>query len=143
AGLVHLMDALVAQVAVAVVPGPVPVVVQVLAQERLERGRAAPQVVIDRLGHRLLAVDLADAGAELVAQAAGQLDLSQLAGVQVRDGLAHALAGAALGAGLADAVVLAGDLDDAPALGDVVAYRLLDVDVLAVLHGPDGGQGVP
>src|SRR5262249_24040158 len=33
--------------------------------------------------------------------------------------------------------------DDAPALGDVVADRLLDVDVLAVLHGPDGREGVP
>ena len=50
---------------------------------------------------------------------------------------------AALRAGLADPVVLAGRLDDAPAFADVVADRLFDVDVLAGLHGPDGGQGVP
>src|SRR5439155_3640912 len=49
AGDVHLVDALVAQVAVAVVPGPVPVVVQVdAAQGGLHGGRAAPQVVVDR-----------------------------------------------------------------------------------------------
>src|SRR5207248_6277536 len=50
---------------------------------------------------------------------------------------------AALRAGLADAVVLAGRLDNAPALADVVADGLFDVDVLAGLHGPDRGQRVP
>src|SRR5215468_4761937 len=37
AGDVHLVDALVAQVAVAVVPDPVPIVVQVLAHQRAVR----------------------------------------------------------------------------------------------------------
>src|SRR5262249_28517324 len=143
ARLVHLVDALVAQVAIAVVPDPVPVVVQLLAHQRLLRRRAAPQVVVDRLRERLLLVYLADRRPELVAQAAGEVDLAELAGVQEVDRLAHAGRAAALGAGLADLVVLAGRLDDAPALADVVADRLLDVDVLAVLDGPDGGQRVP
>jgi len=34
-------------------------------------------------------------------------------------------------------------LHHAPALDDIVRDRLLDVDVLAVLTGPDGGQRVP
>ena len=42
-----------------------------------------------------------------------------------------------------DPVVLAGGLDHPPAFADVVADRLLDVDVLARLAGPDRGQGVP
>ena len=40
-------------------------------------------------------------------------------------------------------LVPAGDFDHAPAFADVVADRLFDIDVLAGLHGPDGGQGVP
>src|SRR5205823_3263728 len=40
------------------------------------------------------------------------------------------------------ALVMPRRLDHAPAL-DVVRDRLLDVDVLARLAGPDGGQGVP
>ena len=34
-------------------------------------------------------------------------------------------------------------LHDPPALADIVADRLLDIDVLARLHGPDCGQGMP
>src|SRR5262249_8318846 len=142
-GLVHLMDALVAEVAVAVFPLPVPVVVQVLAHQRPVRRRAAPQVVVDAGRDRLRAAHLADRAARLVAQAAGQLHLADLARVHVLDRLAQPPAGAALRARLADLVQLAGHFDNAPTLADVVADRLLDVDVLAGLHGPDGGQRVP
>src|SRR5262249_21949335 len=140
---VHLVDALVAQVAVAVVPGPVPVVVQVLALERILRGGTAPQIVIDALGNRLLAVDLADRAARLVAEAAGDADLAELAGTDVFHRLPHAGHRAALRAGLANLFVLAGRLDDPPAFADVMADRLFHVDVLAGLQGPDGRQGVP
>ena len=44
---------------------------------------------------------------------------------------------------LHDAVVFAGGLDGDAAFVDVVAARLLDVDVLAGLAGPDGHQRVP
>ena len=56
---------------------------------------------------------------------------------------AQSLPRAALRAVLDDAVVLAGGLDGDAALVDVVAARLLDVDVLAGLAGPDGHQRVP
>src|SRR5262249_13003728 len=140
AGLVHLVDALVAQVAVAVIPLPVPVVVEALAHQRLHRRRPAPQVVVDRGRDRLFAGHLADAAARLVAEAARHLDLAELAGVQKLHRLAQAGAAAALRAGLADTVVPAGRLDDPPALADVVADWLLDVDVFAVLQRPDGGE---
>src|SRR5207248_7879713 len=55
----------------------------------------------------------------------------------------HAAGAALLGAVLDDPAVAAGGLDGDPALVDVVAARLLDVDVLAGLAGPDGHQGVP
>src|SRR5262249_38870038 len=143
AGLVHLVDALVAQVAVAGVPDPVPVVVQPLAHQRLLGGGTAPQVIVHGGGRLLRALDLADGAAQLVADAAGHADLAALAGVEEGNGLAHAGHAAALGAGLADAFVLAGALDDAPALADVVGDGLFDVDALARLQGPDGGQRVP
>ena len=52
-------------------------------------------------------------------------------------------AAAPLRADLHDAVVPPGRLDHAPAFDEVVRDRLLDVDVLARLAGPDGRQGVP
>ena len=59
------------------------------------------------------------------------------------DRLAEAAPPAALRAAGRDPVVLAGRLDQLRAFPDVVRDGLLDVDVLAGLHGPDGGQRVP
>src|SRR5215813_5560247 len=72
AGDVHLVDALAAQVAVAVVPDPVPIVVdravpRVVAHRRLVRRRATPEVEVHRLGRLLGTAHLADAGPRLVA----------------------------------------------------------------------------
>ena len=50
---------------------------------------------------------------------------------------------AALGAGLDDPVVLPRRVDGLPSLGNVVADRLLDVNILARLAGPDGRERVP
>src|SRR5262249_8581599 len=134
ASFVHFVNALVAEVAVAVIPHPVPVVVDGaefggVAVGELVGGRAAPQIVIHRLGRLLRAVHLADTLAPLVAQTAGQLDLAEFAFVQEGHRLLQAGAATALGAGLADLVVLAGGLDDAAAFADVVANGLLEVDV--------------
>ena len=49
----------------------------------------------------------------------------------------------ALGADLDDLLVAAGGLDHEPALADVVAARLLDINVLAGVAGEDRGRGVP
>jgi hypothetical protein len=79
AGDVHLVDALVAEVAVAVGPGPVPVVLELCAHERAFRAGAAPEIVVDGFRNRLRAFGLADAGAALVAEAAREQDLSEIA----------------------------------------------------------------
>src|SRR5262249_59270793 len=64
-------------------------------------------------------------------------------GMEKGNGLAHAGGAAALGADLADTIVFWCGLDDSPAFADVVPDRLLNVDVLPGLHGPDRRQGVP
>src|SRR5438445_529307 len=63
--------------------------------------------------------------------------------MQKIDCFAHAGIAPALRSGLADALVTFSSLDDAPAFADVVADRLLNVDMLAGLETPDGRQGVP
>ena len=61
----------------------------------------------------------------------------------VLDRLLDVRRAASLRAELDDAVVLARGLDHPPPFDDVVAGRLLDVDVLAGLAGQDGQQRVP
>ena len=48
---VDFVDALVAEVAVAVVPEPVPVVVEAILGELASSARAEPQIVVDAGGH--------------------------------------------------------------------------------------------
>src|SRR5260370_292397 len=81
---------LVAEVAVAVVLGPMSIIVQVFAHQWFLGRGAAPRVVVGRLGNLLLAFDLADADSSLIAQAAGETDFADLAGVEEIHCLAHA-----------------------------------------------------
>src|SRR5207249_9623562 len=152
-------------VAVAVVPVPVPVVVEAVAVERAQRRGTQPDVVADvgqvgvvvgRLVRGRLDVELvllpgrhgavgvlADGGPRLEAQAAGHVDLADAAPVDVLDRLHHHRAAAVHGPDLDDPAVLAGGLDHLAAFPHGVRGGLLDVDVLAGLHRPDAGQGVP
>ena len=142
AGNVHLVDALVADVAVAEVPEPVPVVMDQVGVIRLLRGRAEPDVEIELLGRIRDRFD-ADAAARLVAQGPRDQQLAELARLDRRGGQGPVAAGAALRAVLDDPVVPPRGLDGDPAFVDVVAARFFDVDVLARLAGPDRDQGVP
>jgi len=142
AGDVHLVDSLVAQVAVAVVVDPVPVVVEVLPGQGLQRRRAGPEVVIQS-GRDLSFAHLADRHARLVAGATRVLDLSQVARPDPGHGLDHVGVGAGLRSGLDHASVLACGADELSSLEDIVGDRLLQIDVLSGLAGPDGGQRVP
>src|SRR6185295_8295755 len=139
-GDVHLMNALVAEVAAAGVPHPVPVIVQALPPERFHRRRTAPKVVIDFRRNRLRAVHLANAAARLVTQAARDAELAQIARVDPLDGFLDGVAGATLGSGLHNLVVFARRLDHLASLPHVVRNGLLAVNVLAGLYGPDRGE---
>ena len=142
AGDVHLMDALVADVAVAEVPEPVPVVVDEVAVEGLFGGGSEPEVEVHVAGDFFVGF-VADAPAGFAAVAFGDEEFAVLAAVDGGDLLGPAAAGAALGAVLDDAVVFAGGLDALAAFEDVVAAGFLDVDVFAGLASPDGDEGVP
>ena len=79
---IHLVGALVAVVAVAIVPEPVPVIVHraeaAIAPRRFVRGRAAPDIVINIIGHALRAVHQANALAAFVAEPAGENYLAEM-----------------------------------------------------------------
>lgn len=136
------MNALVADVAVAEVPEPVPVVVDEVAMEGLFGGGAEPEVEVYVAGNFFVGF-VADAPAGFAAVAFGDEEFSVLAAVDGGDLLGPAAAGAALGAVLDDAVVFAGGLDALAAFEDVVAAGFLDVDVFAGLASPNGDEGVP
>src|SRR5213593_4718022 len=136
------MDAVVAELAVAKVPEPVPIVVDQVLMIRLHGGRAHPQVPIEpRRGfHRLLETDRVPiSGKEEV----GLVHVADLAIVDELDGLPEAAPPTALRAAGGDPLILADSLDELRALPYVVGHRLFDIGVFAGLHGPDGGQGVP
>ena len=143
AAAIHIVDAHIAEVAVAGVPVPVPVVVQLLAHQGPFVGRAAPEVVVDRLGNRLRAADLADALARLVVETVGVEDLAEVALADVLERLGEAGPLARAVRGLDDPFVLGRRLDHPAAFEDRVGRGLLDVYVLARLTRPDRRQGVP
>src|ERR1700722_6317665 len=122
------MNSLVAEVAVAIVPVPVPVVVDPIGVERLLGGRAQPKVVVDFFGDGTVGL-VADRSARFVTKPLGHVNLPELARSQKRDGVLDSLVAAALRAGLNDPVVLAGGVNDPAPFGNIVANRLLDVDM--------------
>ena len=71
------MNALVAQVAVAIGPLPMPIVVQTLARQWQHFDRTAPQVVVDILRDIVIST-CADRTARLVTQTAGDFDVNIL-----------------------------------------------------------------
>src|SRR5215471_13773523 len=136
------MNALIADVAVASVPNPVPVVVEAITREWLHRRGARPQVVIDTGWDRFFRSPT-NRVAPLVAQPSSQIDLSNQSLVDLLDSLDHSFARTALCTVLHDAVVFSRSFDKLLALPPIVRARLLDVDVFARLAAPDSHEGVP
>ena len=147
---IELVNALVADVAVAVFPHPVPVIghkdaflrIGGLDHERFFLGRALPEVPPERAGG-LAGHAFADVAAPLVAHAAGHVDVADEAVLEQLDALLEPRIAAKLGAVLDDAVVFFRGLDHLEAFIDVVGHWFLDVHVLAGLARPDGGERMP
>ncbi len=136
------MDAVVAELAVAEIPEPVPVIVDQILMVRLQGGGTQPQVPVEpgRRLHGLLEPDgIAAAGEEEI----GLVDVADLAAMDELDRLAEAAPPAALRAAGGDPLVLSRRLDELRALPNIVRDGLFDVDIFARLHGPDGGERVP
>ena len=139
------MHALVADLAVAVFPEVVPVVMDVepgLLAVHVDHvlvvgRRPLPQGPVQIFGHRSrFAVADRAAIAVLVNVAARFDDLADEAVVDQLHVANERRVGAALGAVLDDAVVLFGGGHKLPAFINVVRHRLLDIDILARLTAP-------
>jgi hypothetical protein len=139
---VGLMDALVAVVAVAEVPEPVPVVMDEIAVVRLFRSRAEPEVEVD-FGRGRRRRFHADALPRLVAEPTRDGQLAEGAGLNLRGEFGPRLRGSILRAVLHDPIVFPRRVDRGPTFVHVVAARLLDVHILAGLARPDGHERVP
>ena len=97
AGDIHLVDALVADVAVAVEVNPVPVVMDGAVFRRVtvgryERCRAGPKIVVDRSGNWRGCVGETDAVATFVAKAASGGDFAEVTSLRPSDGFTEASA---------------------------------------------------
>ena len=110
--------------------------------EGVDHRRAAPQVPVEVVGGDTGTLE-ADAAAWLAAVAVGDLEFAELAGVDHLVEAGDLGVAAALGAVLDHHAVFLLRLDRDASFVDVVAHRLLDVDVLAALRTPDGHQRVP
>src|SRR6185503_3432811 len=104
--------------------------------------RPHPKVVIHACGNRAVGL-LADRAALVVADAPRDLHLAELPLAHELDRLPDVAERAGIIPHLAELVVLPARLDELAALEEVVAERLLDIDVLPRLDAPDGRQAVP
>ena len=142
AGDVDAVDAVVAQLAGPPVPEPVPVVVEAILHERAVGGGPLPHGIVDARGDRP-GLALAD---RLPLPGGSRRGPSRPCRAP-RNGRGPRRPGrapcSAAGCRLDDPAILPRRLDDPTPLDDVVADRLLDVDVLARLAPHDGDQGMP
>src|SRR5688572_22977700 len=94
-------------------------------------------------GNLLGPLDLANARAHFVTEAADDFDFAELAVTQVFDDFLSGGLGTALSAGLDDFVILARGFDDFSTLPYVVGDRLFHIDIFAGLHCPYCGESMP
>ena len=141
-GDVELMDALVAYFAAAIIPEPVPIVVEAVFVEGPLRGRAEPEVVMNALRHRGVGIP-ADRFARFKAKASGHINLADTAVVEEFYGVDYRGDGTVLETCLNDSIIFSGGFEYFPAFPDIVRAGLFDVNVFAGLTGPYCGEGVP
>src|SRR5437879_9901843 len=133
AGNIHFMHALIADVPIAEIPEPVPVVMDEVPMKRPLGRRAKPEIEI-KVGRRRLDGFESDAPARFAAVAFRNEQPAVLAALNQRRKRRTA-AGAALRAMLNHAVVLARGLDTLRPFEHVMAAGFLDVHVLSRLAG--------
>src|SRR2546427_1412481 len=133
------MDALVADVAVAGLPDPVPVVMKAVLGERLQGRRPGPKVIVDAGRHCLDGL-VADGVSPLIAKPARQINLANHSLPKLLDALAQARARPALRAVLDEAVLFLCCSSELAPLPPGVGARLLAIDVPSPLAGPKGGR---
>src|SRR6266403_2406068 len=130
------MDGLIADLTVAGVPDPMPIVMKAIARKRLERRGAGPEVVINAGGNGFFR-GTPDGRAPLVANRAGHVDIADRGVIQMPDGFEHAGVRARLAAMLANSIVLFYRAHELAAFKGVMRAGLFHVHIFAGLAGPD------
>jgi hypothetical protein len=136
------MNTLVSDVAVAVHPLPVPLVVKAILGERSQRCGPCPQVVVDSSRYRLF-FGFANGIAALVAESLGHINVTDHTFPQQLDGFLNRLAATDLRPMLHNPAILASGFDHLTAFEDIVRGGLFYVHILAGLASPDGPQRMP
>ena len=139
---VHLVRSLVPQVGAAVIPEPVPGVMEAVFVERTIRSRSQPQIVIHTGGNRAVGLS-PDAVPRFEAQAFGHVDVADAPFVEKLHRGSNVRVAPVLHAGFHDTVVFARRLDRLASFPNVVRGRLLHVNVLARLARPYRRQRMP
>ena len=139
---VNFMDRLIAALTVARVPDPVPVVVETIFGEWLQRRRTGPQIVVHARGHGLWR-RVTDGLPPLVAKRARQIDVAERSTLHLLNGLNHAGIRARLAAVLADAVVLLHRAHQLTPFKPVVRAGFFDIDIFASLACPYAHERMP
>src|SRR5438876_9811715 len=142
------MNALIAKIAAAIGPKPVPVVMnravlRAIAPWRIQRRRATPKVVVDVIRDGLRADCFSNARPALVTEAARDFDFPQVARSDPFNRPFDAIAGTALRAGRDDFAILSRGFDRRAPFPDAARHGLVQVNLLARLQRPDHGQRVP
>jgi hypothetical protein len=119
-----------------------PVVVEPVARERVERRRSRPEVVVNT-GRDWLNRGAPNAVPRVEAEAAGEVDVADQAFPQFVDTLDDGVSRAGVGSMLYDSIVFLRGPRQLPALPPVMGAGLLNVNVLPGLASPDSHQGVP
>jgi len=140
---VDVVDPIIAHLAIARGPEPVPFVVQLSAHEWSFGRRTAPQVIVHRGRHWRRRAYRADAIAGAINHRMGITDGADLAAAQVIEGLAQERARTTLRAQLDHPAIFPGRSHHLPAFPEVVGKGFLDINVLARLAGPDCRQRMP
>ena len=140
---VDLVNALVAQVPVPVVPDPVPVVVELFAEDIDFWGGSAPEVKIEAFGDRLWSGDLFDRATWLVAGPSGVFQFSQGIAFEPFDGGFEPSGRTALGAALDDSIVFECRCCKLASFPNRVGHGFFHVHIFSSLRGPNCGERVP
>src|SRR5689334_20199521 len=121
------MNPLVTQIAGAVVPHPVPFVVEAIRIKGTLGSRAKPEIVIHASGDRSIFFNT-DALAQFIAEAAREANLTYFHLMDMADRLLRGFAGTRLCPCLADTPVLRRCLHQPSSLRDIVADGLFHID---------------
>src|SRR5437016_761091 len=143
---VELVNTLVADLAIAVVPQNVPTGaarLRVSFPRIRDLGRRAEPRVPVQACRNGIDCHLSSAGPRLVGETSRHVDPPDHALLQLGHSFHNVWAGAVLSPMLNDAIVLVGRLDNLLTFGEIMRAGLLHVDILAGLARPDGPQCMP